>query len=101
MNDVASEHTNQSFDDNMPGPGKAVVHQTTWSPGVVGPHVWFKCPRNRMYCGVPALPSPPNSKGFSWTLTGDEKHPTLTPSVNCIDGCGWHGFIQNGKTVGV
>lgn len=30
-----------------------------------------------------------------WGWNGSEESPTFTPSVLC--GCGWHGFVRNGK----
>ncbi len=101
---IAPEHVAHPVEDHPSlkdatalAPGEAEVHSCEWSPGVVGPHVVFGCPRGRGVCGVPAKPSPPNSRGCSWDLTGDALHPTLTPSVNCDQGCGFHGFVKNGR----
>jgi hypothetical protein len=97
---VAPEHigepTGSQPDADMPTAGRAVVHTADWPSGP-GPMIWFKCPRDRLYCGVPAKPSPPNSKGCSWDWNGDRVNPSLTPSVNCVGGCGWHGHITNGE----
>lgn len=65
--------------------------------------VW-PCPRrDGQSCGVIVelhRPQRPFDKVWSWD--GNESAPTLTPSVNCNGeaGCGWHGFVQNGKLVG-
>lgn len=31
----------------------------------------------------------------TWTLSGDERLPTIRPSINC-GRCGWHGHITKG-----
>lgn len=31
-----------------------------------------------------------------WAWNGDRNKPTLTPSINCLQGCKWHGFITDG-----
>lgn len=31
-----------------------------------------------------------------WLWNGNKNKPTLTPSINCLDGCKWHGFITDG-----
>lgn len=94
---VAPEHVGLKDVQDL-APGEAEVRSCKWANGVTGPHVVFGCPRGRGVCGVPAKPSPPNSRGCSWDLTGDELHPTLSPSVNCDGdgGCGWHGFVKDG-----
>lgn len=93
MTTVAPEHVDAEPEEGMPTPGRALVRMST-----EGPIVWFRCPRDRLYCGVPAKPSPPNSKGCSWDWNGDVANPSITPSVNCNGGgCGWHGFITNGE----
>ena len=56
---------------------------------------WFTCPREAgKVCAVPLLPRRlPNGAGWSW----DPDTKSLTPSVNCVGGCGWHGFVTNGE----
>lgn len=76
----------------MPDRGRALIRMSE-----DGPRAWFRCPLDRLYCGVPVKPSPPNSRGCSWDWDGDHANPTLTPSINCNGGgCGWHGFIVAG-----
>lgn len=37
-------------------------------------------------------------KSPRWNV--DQRDPlTLTPSVNCVGCCGWHGFLKNGEWV--
>lgn len=66
----------------------------------------FYCPSTGRYCGMVRcanLIKP--AKIQSWALVapeGDPKkidldHPTLTPSINCVGGCGWHGRIESGE----
>jgi hypothetical protein len=62
-----------------------------------GPHLLYGCPNGRGSCGVPIQPSPPNQAGCSWNWDGNTDAPTLTPSINCIAGCGWHGFMTKGE----
>lgn len=55
----------------------------------------FSCPG----CGHVASvsvgdPKPPHSP--SWLMQGPIDSLTLTPSINCINCCGWHGFLRNG-----
>jgi hypothetical protein len=92
MTTVAGNHQHVEIDpeheEGMPDKGHALVHNCQWAPGVVGPMVWFRCPRDRLLCGVPAKPSPPNKSGCAWELTGTADAPTLSPSVNC-NGGGW------------
>lgn len=37
--------------------------------------------------------------GAEWTNHGSAEKPTLTPSYNCVGGCGWHGYVVDGKTI--
>lgn len=40
------------------------------------------------------------TEGHYWTRTGDSLDSlTLTPSIQRVGGCRWHGFITNGETV--
>lgn len=34
-----------------------------------------------------------------WAWDGNVEAPTLTPSVNCLGGCGWHGHVTNGECI--
>lgn len=34
-----------------------------------------------------------------WENHDSRESPTLTPSYNCVNGCGWHGYIVDGKLV--
>lgn len=63
------------------------------TPG--GRFLMYTCPRGRV-CGVPIRPHVlPNGAGWAWD--GDEDAPTLAPSINCVGGCGWHGFVVAGR----
>ena len=56
----------------------------------------YACPRGKGLCGVAIAPSKlPN--GASWTFDGNMETPTLSPSINCVGGCGWHGFVTAGE----
>lgn len=40
------------------------------------------------------------TKGHYWTRTGETFETlTLTPSIQRVDGCRWHGFITNGEII--
>lgn len=57
----------------------------------------FICPRTSKYCGailVGHLTKPAINPSWQWD--GNFEAPTLTPSVNCVSGCGWHGFLKAG-----
>jgi hypothetical protein len=58
----------------------------------------FVCPRSGKYCGFIAIgyPDKPASTP-SWQWDGNLESPTLKPSINCISGCGWHGYLTNGE----
>lgn len=57
----------------------------------------FACPRTGKYCGAIrcALQKPAETPSWGWD--GNMQAPTLRPSVNCISGCGWHGWVTNGE----
>ena len=61
----------------------------------------FGCPRRPgSSCSVPVKGEAlPNGAG-PWGWDGNLEAPTITPSINCVGGCGWHGFITAGKVVG-
>ena len=62
----------------------------------------YGCPRRPgSSCSVPVRgESLPNGAG-PWGWDGNLENPTITPSINCVGGCGWHGFITAGKVVTV
>jgi hypothetical protein len=42
----------------------------------------------------------PPIDAHNWTRTGDTFETlSLTPSIQRIGGCGWHGFITNGEVI--
>lgn len=57
----------------------------------------FTCPRTGKYCGHIRVgyPNKP-AQSPSWKWDGDWQEPTLEPSINCISGCGWHGWLKKG-----
>lgn len=60
----------------------------------------FACPRTGKPCagGLGLLIGRPDNPAShpSWHWDGNVETPTLSPSINCIGGCGWHGFLQAG-----
>lgn len=34
-----------------------------------------------------------------WEFRGTRDAPTLLPSYNCAGGCGWHGYVVDGKLI--
>lgn len=44
--------------------------------------------------GVPVRPAP---QGPHWNWNGDKDKPTLTPSLQRLDNCKWHGFLTDGE----
>jgi hypothetical protein len=59
--------------------------------GPIGTHliiVWFE--------GKP-VPEGTYKADPRWGVTGTSLHDlTLSPSINVIGGCGWHGWVKNG-----
>jgi len=71
-------------------------------PATIPPEdgIWlgFCCPRTGKPCGsilVGNGEKPADSP--SWRWDGNIQSPTLTPSINCVGGCGWHGFLTAGE----
>lgn len=52
-------------------------------------------PRDCRFPLSAAIAPQSNGSGASWTLSGTDEAPTLTPSVDAR-GVGWHGFLTNG-----
>jgi hypothetical protein len=71
-----------------------------WRQHDGAPYLLYVCPRHGSgspshLCGVPIAPGKLEN-GAQWHRSGSLDAPTLMPSVNCVGGCGWHGFITNG-----
>lgn len=57
----------------------------------------FRCRNDpRDTCAI-ALRPQRNGVGASWEWDGNREAPTISPSVNCENVCGWHGWIRNGQ----
>lgn len=55
----------------------------------------FVCP-----CGCKAVGAVPVFEGYNrdtWDWNGSLEKPTLTPSVQRMDACRWHGYLTNGE----
>lgn len=60
----------------------------------------FVCPRTGKMCGhiIVGYPAKP-AISPSWLWDGNFDAPTLTPSINCVSGCGWHGWLRAGHWI--
>lgn len=56
--------------------------------------VAFRCRTHNTWCSVNLRGRGHDKPNKSWSWDGDVDHPTLQPSINCLD-C-WHGFIEKG-----
>jgi hypothetical protein len=56
----------------------------------------FYCPVAARYCALLRCNS---GREPRWSVPEgtDLDHPTLTPSINCAGGCGWHGRVEKGE----
>lgn len=67
----------------------------------------FECPKGNGFCGGLLIAGRDhgikrdgqnlNGGRAQWDMSGDPAAPTFSPSINC--GCGWHGYIENGRCV--
>lgn len=56
-------------------------------------HFCFTCPCG---CGmITALPVQPVSPD-GWHWDGNEKSPSINPSIRQMQGCKWHGYVTKG-----
>ncbi len=73
-------------------PGSFQIRQ-----GEAGAYMMLACPGCGRVSGMTVGdPKPPNGNGATWLLTGPDEAPTLSPSVNCVGCCGWHGHLVGG-----
>lgn len=85
---------------------KATVLTTdTWEPGEPGAVRLLNAETLVMACpgcgrvSAMSVGNPKPAKGPSWLLAGDATKPetvTLSPSINCVGCCGWHGWLRAG-----
>jgi len=47
---------------------------------------------NRLWCTLTG-----DEQNRRWDVTGEAPDITVSPSINCLEPGGWHGFIQNGE----
>lgn len=63
-------------------------------------HIIYRCP-----CGNGQLRSVPIATGekqaHAWQWNGSVEKPTLTPSIQVVGDCGWHGFLTDGVWIQV
>lgn len=70
-----------------------------WWTGNPPMRLTFKCPCG---CGANlgvAVAADPADRGGNhpiWQWNGDLEKPTVTPSIQYLDGCRWHGFLTDG-----
>ena len=38
-----------------------------------------------------------NKRHHVWNWNGDRERPTLSPSLDCLTGCRWHGWLTDGQ----
>lgn len=62
----------------------------------IAPVCHIGCPRRLGTVCDAWLKSAPNGQ---WENHGPSDAPVLTPSYDCKSGCGWHGFIVDGKLI--
>jgi hypothetical protein len=62
-------------------------------------HIMLKCPgcgsESGMHVRSPGIEHP--KSGQSWEISGLPDAITLSPSINCVGCCGWHGYLTNGE----
>lgn len=60
--------------------------------------IWFGCPcGDGELAGIPVKKGSHHSQEKAWGWNGDEEKPTLTPSIQRMGGCNWHGYLTNGE----
>ncbi|MCE5185111.1 MAG: hypothetical protein LLF76_03180 [Planctomycetaceae bacterium] len=57
----------------------------------------MKCPGCGQVSGLQIRPHQDPGNPNSWEMSGWPDEVTLTPSVHHSFGCGWHGWLKNGK----
>ena len=77
--------------------GSGVTIEATGLPAplIENAGLGFVCPCG---CGTPGcvMIAPNGEKSHNWTWDGNTEKPTLTPSIQRVGGCKWHGYLRNG-----
>lgn len=85
-------------DDVPVGTFDIIQHEVQGVDGATA-HIMFTCPGGRR-CGVfigPVFVQRPTPDDLCvWQWDGNVEQPTIKPSINCVGGCGWHGWITSG-----
>jgi hypothetical protein len=85
--------------------GEGVTRNGEPVPYQHGVAIVFDCPSGcGTKCCIPFTPTldggPPLREDHLWQREGDDFATlTLTPSIQRMDGCKWHGWIRNGEVV--
>lgn len=81
--------------DLAPGTVMWSVHEAQFTDGRTGVnrHLWFVCPCGCGELGTIAV-TPPCADGWKWD--GNETLPTLSPSIQTLTPCRWHGHLNKG-----
>jgi hypothetical protein len=62
-------------------------------------HLLFACPGCGRFGGI-SCGNPKPTQSPSWNIEqgtlDDVTSLTLSPSINCVGCCGWHGYLRNG-----
>lgn len=91
MSDVSAKHV-KGFDEAK-NPG-----EFWWSGDPVG-RLTFVCPCGCGSIGSVAVAPNPLDRGGNhpvWQWNGDLDKPTITPSIQFLSGCKWHGYLTEG-----
>ena len=75
----------------------AFVHQSP-NPKIHGIKFWCRGGKKRI-CGVSITDGHADEAKNTWHWDGNREAPTITPSINCEQRCGWHGNITNGEII--
>lgn len=79
--------------DAKPGSVKFVLNEweTVEGEKKSGWDMWFVCP-----CGCGNCSHIPLNHSGGWNWDGNKEQPTLTPSVQKLVSCSWHGYLTKG-----
>ncbi len=82
--------------DNMKSPGDFMLH-TSIDSGEKVTGMVFVCPCGCGRKGGLQFDGPFVTQNRpKWVWNGNREKPTLTPSIQQLSGCKWHGFLTDG-----